>query len=269
MNMSEKTKQEQLRKFIFDSTGVTTSLLEEICAWESVRAHCLIEAARVSVFGDMLGFDKGLLRDSVTAALLHDGNKEQEVAEIEKAIRMGDSGRAASVAAAAKYMEKLKSKKVSSRTVNFIHLVGGMPETLIEIKKILNKKSLNSEDLAALVVHYVDDYTRNDEWVLSAERQDGKIINDVDRRAEKNRTSPRYEKIYREITEIIRAHPFFAGMTSLQAAIAVSHEIEEKIALMLEVRSGTRIAPCDIPEEVERKIKGVNIFMGDEKVANP
>ena len=257
MNPSEKAKREHLEKFIRTSAGVTTKTLEEEHQWQSVTGHCLIEAARMCVFADMLEFGEKLKKDAVLAALLHDGHKKEEIEAIHAALKNGESGLDASNSVTKKYLEELRSKKVPERTIYFIGMVGGMPEALIEIKKILDAERRNDEAVAALAGHYVDDYTRGDEWALPAERRGEHMINDVDRRVEKNQNNPNYDKIDAEAKEMLRANPFFSGKTSFEAMAVVSHKIEKTFAHLLGARDGTRIDPLDIPEIIDQKIKSV------------
>ena len=109
-----------------------------------------------------------------------------------------------------------------------------------------------------MVAHYVDDYTQNDEWVMSAGMvENSKIVNDVDRRAEKNKNNPNYEKIDKEVVDILKKYDFFFGMTSFEAMAMISHEIEKRFAVLISRKAGTQIDSLDIPEFIDTKIYSI------------
>ncbi len=219
--------------------------------WENVTGHCLIEAARACVFADLLGFSTQLKKDLALAALLHDGHKKLEIEAIQEEIKNGGSGRAASLAVTKKYLEELATKGVPKRTIELIGFAGGMPEVLFAAKEILDHASLAEDDVAALVMHYVDAYTKNDEWVESSSGN----LNDVDRRAKKNKDNPNYKKIGEEIDRILRGQPFFSGMDSFEAMALLSHKIEEKFSELIVQKNGMHIRPFDLPQEIDKILK--------------
>jgi len=216
-------------------------------SWKNVTGHCLIEAARACVFGDLLGFDHELKKDFALAALLHDGHKKQEIEAIQEEMRRGGSGRAASMSATDVYLKELSAKSVPQRVIQFIGFAGGMPEALFAAKDILDQGTATSEGLAALLIHYIDAYTRNDEWTeQAAENQ-----NDLDRRAEKNKKNQNYTKINDEITDILRSHPFFSGRNGFEAMVVIGREIEKKLSPLISMRLGVPIEPVKIPETID------------------
>lgn len=219
--------------------------------WGNVTGHCLIEAARVSVFADILGFSAELKKDAMSAALLHDGHKRQEIAAIQEEMSNGGSGRNASMAATKKYLEDLAEKGVSKRVIRFIGFAGGMPEALFAVKDILNSESPRDEDVAAIIINYIDAYTRNDEWAEPAVQG----TNDVDRRVEKNKNNPNYKKIGEEISRILQSVPFFSGMDSFEAMAAISHDVGKKLSELIIQKSGVQIASLNLPEEVDKILR--------------
>lgn len=254
----DTNERKRIEEFIGREIGVMPSLPERDGGkfagkdnWENVTGHCLIEAARACVFADLFGFNAQLKKDLVLAALLHDGHKKLEIEAIQKEIKNGGSGRSASLAVTKKYLEELVAKRVSKRTVGLIGFAGGMPEVLFAAKEILDHAPLTDDDLAALVVYYIDAYTRNDEWAEPSSEGE----NDVDRRAKKNRNNPNYKKIGEEIDQILGPHPFFSGMDSFAAMAMLSHKTEEKLSELIAERSGRQIRPLDIPRKIDKILK--------------
>ncbi len=256
MNNFDITKKKSLENFIASAVGLLPDFSKNKNEWQTTADHCLIEAARACVFADMLGFDAELKKNLASAALFHDGNKPLEIKAIQEAIKDGKPNRAASNVATRKYLEELREKGVSSRVIRFISLIGGAPEVLFEIKKILEKKIPSTEEIAALVAHYIDDYTIGGEWVEPMARVSGAtFINDVDRRMERNKNNPNYKKIDIEDSLVLRGSPIFYGMSSFEAMAAVSHEIEKKLSLFIKTKSGIQVDPFSIPEMIDGKIK--------------
>ena len=118
--------------------------------WENVVCHCLLEAVRAAVFADLLNFDANLKKDLVLAAVLHDGNKHKEVPAIRKEMESGGSGMPAANAAAREYWSELKTKGVPERTLACMGAVGGMPDVLIAMHGLLERKEISNDELALL-----------------------------------------------------------------------------------------------------------------------
>ena len=101
------------------------------------------------------------------------------------------------------------------------------------------------------VAHYIDDYTFNDVWARDAAGG----LNDVDRRSEKNRNNPNYQKINDDITEILRPTPSFSGMDGFSAMAAVSHAVEKKLSELIAQRSDRRIEFLDLPAAIDAEVR--------------
>ena len=258
MRTIPKSKNGKLEDFIESAIGPFPAPPHDKKEWQNLYDHCLMEAARACVFAEMLHFNKGLKKDLVLAALFHDGNKRLEIAAIREAMQSGASSRAASNAATREYLRALKRKGMSRRIIRFVGLVGGAPDVLYTVKKILGKISLSAEDLAALAMHYIDDYTVGGEWASPATRPlRGALVNDVDRRMEKNKNNPNYKKIEAEDLKELLALRVFPRMSSFassfEAMAVVSHEIEKR--LLSRVKAWEGINPLRIPEIVDKKIR--------------
>jgi uncharacterized protein YoaH (UPF0181 family) len=251
MDVIERTKKKELEGLIASTVGSFLDFAERKNKWKNVTDHCLIEAARAFIFADLLGFDAELKRDLVLASLLHDGHKDREIAAIQEALSNGMS----SNVAVRKYLEELRRKGVSSRVINFISFVGGAPEVLFEVKKILEKhQSLSDEEIASLIAHYIDDYTINGEWVKPMERMpSGDFMNDVDRRMERNNNNPNYKEIANEDSRVLESLRIFPGKGLFEIMAIMSHEIEVRIAQL--IKNHAKIDPISIPETIDEKIK--------------
>lgn len=142
--------------------------------------------------------------------------------------------------------ERVRNKGFNDRVVRLINAVGH--SSLKEAEEILNKGSLTEENVAFLLMHYIDDYTINDQWARPAEIKAGIKINDLDRRMDKNEAHPRYTRLNQE--GIKR----FNGETSFQAQRRVGHAVERKIAALLQERTGQQIEPLDLPVFVDQQI---------------
>lgn len=219
--------------------------------WGGVKGHCLIEAARVCILADLLGLGNETKKKLVLAALLHDGHKKEEIEAIQEEIKNGGSGRVASILATERYLIRLSKNGVPKEVISLIGFAGGMPEVVFAVEKIINKENITNSDLAKIVLHYVDAYTRNDEWVEPAEAG----INDIDRRAEKNRQNHNYQKITDEISAIFASRDFFPKLDSLAVMALVNHMIEEKISRLISERNGVDVGALFIPEEIDRRLK--------------
>ena len=121
------------------------------------------------------------------------------------------------------------------------------------MKGILELPSQGSDDLARLLLHYVDDYTRGSAWVDAATRKGGTFINDVDRRGDAN--ALKYSHLNQGHPAEYYHHPFFRGMGLFEAAVAVSHLIEMRITGILYERGEDIGHPFLLPEFVDARIK--------------
>ena len=122
---------------------------------------------------------------------------------------------------------------------------------LIEAQRILDQEGLSDEDLAWLVLHYVDDCSIGANWVERS--QEGRNI--VDYRMEQNKGKPDYVKISQEIGQQLSSHPKLGGMNIYDAAVFVDRQIENRLAARIKEKTGEDIDPHKIPELVDQKIK--------------
>ncbi len=211
--------------------------------WRNVSEHCIVEATRAEVFAEKLGLSEDVKKDLITAAALHDFYKKHE---IEKAAEEGLTFE--DMINAAKEADKiLKKNKFSDRVVR---LAGSMAVvSLHETKKILEKDSLSEEDIAFLILHYIDDYTKGSDWVIPAEETENQgKINDLDRRIGVIASNPNY----RLINEQGRQH--FGGEGSYEAQLRIGHLVEEKLAILMSQTGNLSIEPKDLPFFIDQEI---------------
>jgi nuclear transport factor 2 (NTF2) superfamily protein len=212
--------------------------------WGNVSEHCLVEAARVEVLADKFGLPEDVKRDLILAAAAHDFFKKGEKEIVSADELSWNSFEKASEESS----RKLREAGFNERIVRLVNSVGhaSLPETA----SILEKATLSEDDLAYLVQHYVDDYTVNSEWSKPVESTaGGESINDLDRRVDKNEANERYARMNEE------GKTRFSGETSFQAQRRIGHLVEEKLASLLEEKTGQKVDAKELPEVVDMEIR--------------
>jgi len=212
--------------------------------WGNVSEHCLVEVARINVLGRALGLPEDVQKDLTKAAALHDFFKKGEK---EIVVARGLSWEAMEEAEA-ESEKRLQEAGFSERVVRLAGAVGH--NSLQETQRILAQDTFSADDTAFLVMHYVDDYTVNSDWVQPTEVQpDGRGINNLDRRMDKNEANSRYAIL----NEAGRQH--FNGETSFQAQRRIGHMVEGRLADLLTQQTGQSVEPLRLPEFVDDGIK--------------
>lgn len=216
--------------------------------WSNVTRHCLLETARVSILAELLGLSPAITQDLQLAAAAHDffkrGEKKIAIARGLNGENYGLAGRGSTRA--------LQHAGFPERVVRLSNAVGHT--TIAETKVFLQKPTLADDDIAHLVMHYVDDYTVDDKPVTPAAEELGRVINDLDRRMDKNNANPRYQKMneegFREFGEL-----------SYEAQRETGHAVERRLAALLQERAEIVIDPLTLPEfidgELQKKIAAV------------
>lgn len=223
--------------------------------WANVTIHCLIEAARVKILASKLDLSDVLIEDVVNAAILHDFYKRFEIKAIQEDMQRGGSGRAGALRANKEADEHLRRAGFRERVIRLANAVGGQPEVLLEVRRILDQERFSPDDLAFLVMHYIDNYTIGSAWVEPAAGGDGDLWNDVDRRVKKNLGNSTYIKMDEESRTFYGDQPFFKGKTSLEALAELSHLIEERFAERIRRERGEVIEPLRLPEVIDKELK--------------
>jgi hypothetical protein len=210
--------------------------------WENVSEHCLVETARAEVFSQLLGLSDGLGKDLRLAAALHDFFKKDEV-EIVKSSPTWEKFDQAD----RQEREIIRGAGFSDRVEKLVSCVGS--SALLEIQELQKLPEFSEDDLACLVMEYLDDYTFNGEWANPVVAKDGQKLNEVDRRVDKNEANPMYQLLNEE------GKGYFGGETTFQAQRRIAHRSEEILAREINQRNSLEIDPKDLPQFIDEKIK--------------
>ena len=195
--------------------------------WKNVLDHEIMEAKRARICAQLLGLSESIRDDLVEAAARHDFYKREE-RKISQALH---HAMRADALAKNKAIEALRKARTSERIIRFIDAVGGSPDALEEMERLVAEPELSEEDLACLVMHYIDDYTIDSSPVTPATTNE----NDLDRRIARNRI--RYPEFGDEHDEQER----------------VGHRIEQRLSELLAKR-GISVEPLKLPEFIDQKI---------------
>ncbi|MBI3624043.1 hypothetical protein HY218_00235 [Candidatus Saccharibacteria bacterium] len=206
--------------------------------WGNVSEHCLVEAARAREFGQLLGFEEGLIEDLITAAALHDFYKKDEKAIVTKQGLSWEAFEEASHESS----EAIREAGFSDRIAWLVGAVGH--GSLLDTKEILEETEPTPDQEAFLVMHYIDDYTVGSDW---AEPASG--VSNFDIRMDKNEANERYRLLNEE------GRPFFNGRTTFEIQRQLGHEIEARLVDMINVRSGQHVSPADLPVFIDDQIR--------------
>lgn len=216
--------------------------------WGNVSEHCLVEVARSKIFADWLGFSEGTEKNLMVAAALHDFNKRQEIQQVKKAIAEGKSNWDAFEESGEESKRKMEEAGFSETVIWLASSVGHT--SFVETESILKKPELSEDELAYLVLHYTDEYTRGSEWAIPAETdEEGSKVNELDRRVDKNEANPNYD----QLNEEGKAH--FGGETTFQAQRRIGHEVENRLAAIINQKREELINPKDLPELIDQDIR--------------
>lgn len=211
--------------------------------WGNVSEHCLVEVARVDVFAEKLNLPEDLKNDLKIAAALHDFFKKGEKEIVTSEGLSWDSFEKASEEST----RQMREAGFSERVIRLANSVGH--ESLLETESILKKESLSLEDISYLILHYVDDYTIGSDWVKPVEEINGKQVNNLDFRVNKNEANPRYAKLNEE------GRKKFAGETTFEAQRRIGHLVEEKLASIITEKIGLTITPKELPQFIDKEIQ--------------
>ncbi len=220
-------------------------------SWRNVTEHCLVQTARSEVLGNLIGLPEDLVQDMRVAAMLHDFDKKQEITVTKEANRSGISPLLSVRAEHIRAELLLERHNFSDRVIRLAGASGVNVPQLVQAQRILDQNSLSDEDLAWLVIHYVDDCSIGADWVKRS--QEGRNI--IDFRMEQNKSKPDYVRISQEIRQQLLNHPKLGGMNIFDAAAFVDRQIEERLAQKIVGKTGENINPLKIPELVDQKIR--------------
>src|SRR5574341_90381 len=222
--------------------------------WRNVSEHCLVEQARAAVLAEWLRLPADTKRRLALAAAAHDFFKRREQETVSGRTWADLQG---AIDAAARWM---RDAGFEEKTIRLVNSVGHSSLAATEAR--LRQPRLSDEDVASLILHYVDDYTIDSAWAAPAEaRGGGGRANDLDRRVERNEANPRYAALDAEG----RIH--FEGETTFEAQRRIGHAVEERLAALLVKAGRSPFDPVDLPMLVDDEIRA--LIAADGAPASP
>lgn len=214
---------------------------EEKQPWKNVSEHCLVETARATTLAELIHLPQDIIESLKISAALHDFNKKTEVEMLKK------SGTWKTYQNANKSAEEKMKNNFSDRIIRYAGAVGHA--SFLETKKLLEKKEKEPEDIAYLIMHYVDDYTIGSNWVSPAEiTVNGRKINDLERRLGLGNAKPRYQ-------ELIESTKNEFGPAILDEYLKAGKEVEKILTDLIREKTGAKIEAEELPEFIDQKIK--------------
>lgn len=212
--------------------------------WGNVSEHCLVEVARADVLADELNLPEDIKEDLKTAAALHDFFKKGE----KEIVIAGGLDWNSFEKASYESTHQMQEAGFSERIIHLANSIGH--GSLLETESILKKENLSSEDVAYLVLHYIDDYTIGSDWVKPAGKSlSGKYENDLERRMNNNENNSRYSLLNEE------GKIQLGGEKTFEAQRRIGHLVEQKLFSFL-TQIGAKITDAkDLPQYIDQKIR--------------
>ena len=191
--------------------------------WWNVSEHCLVVAARCVAIAEKIGLSQETITHLEKAALVHDALKKVEKETVEgnptwEKFRL-----------AWKREDQILWEYDISQEVQAIRWGSGH-ESLRKTQEILDKSKkwpISDSEKAFLILHYVDDYTVNDTWVVPGDDQ-------LQKRVDFNRANPRYKQLDEEGRE------YFDGDTTFDVQLQVGRRVEDWLLWELENQGLTK-----------------------------
>lgn len=195
--------------------------------WLAHGRHSAVVAMRTAVVLDLLGVVGAVRKDAITAAMLHDMTKPDEIQN-----RSEGGVSWTSYETTAKRGKAIMEKRGFGERV--IKLSGSMGhESLLETQQILNKPELSPEDLAYLTIHAMDDLSAGDSW-----NKNGAF----EARMDKNKTNPQLAQLNAEGVQML-------GENTM--------EFQKKIGLRVlgQLANRLKVEVNELPVYIDQKIK--------------
>lgn len=207
--------------------------------WGNVSEHCLVEAARAEVLAEAVGLSTERAQQLTTAAALHDYFKRQEVALVTE---RGPSWE--TYAESSRQSNQILEQAGIAESIR--RLAGAVGHvSLVETERIIIQPELSEDDLAYLLMHYIDDYTIGSNEARTADGD----INDLDRRMDNLDANPRYQ----QLNQAGRDH--FKGETTFAAQRRIGNQVEQRLADIIQQRTGEITTPKQLPSWVDEQLK--------------
>ena len=204
--------------------------------WRRVSKHCIVEVARASVFAEKFGLLEETKNNLIEAAALHDFYKKKEIKSAGSTGLTWENMRRSSLEAD----KIMRAKGVKKDVIELVDSVG--LGALENIERILKKKRLSEKDIASLVLHYIDAYTKETDWAKVAEGD----INAMDLRINDGAINPKYRPVYEK--------EYSDGETVANAQSRIDHSVQEVLAGMLRKKTAEEVAPQDMPYLIDQDI---------------
>jgi len=221
--------------------------------------HCVAQALRADVLADMLGLRPALTHELVAGVLLTDSYKAEKRRYMNRVSPSWDSYAEAQRLAKASWVDSgMFSPNVITIASSVAH------ETLLDMEQICDGKfdhlCQDPFTIARLVAHYVDDISRNHDWVEEA----GEHGNMLDLRMQHNARNPAYAQLNEEGRLCLRQEAVDAGLpryftgyeTTYEAQARVGHRVERVLARLIGRRFDLYVEPIDLPVIVDNSIRG-------------
>lgn len=231
---------------------------------DNVTKHCLVEVARVETLASMVGLSPSMTQSLKKAAMLHDLFKKDEKNIVTNKDKypvptweaFDESKRHEDL-----LINKFKEEERYWLDDEIVYLMWSIWHTsLIDTKNILlksQKEELTDLEKAFLILHYVDDFTRDDKRAEKAQQDWESLINDFDLRMRQNNDHPRYQQLNEDGVKIFWQKTF-------DEQSEVGHQVENYIYTLINKRNNTVLvgqSSKDIPYFIDQIIKNnINKF---------
>lgn len=204
--------------------------------WGNVPEHCLVEAARAREFAELFGFSEDLSEDLLLAAGVHDFFKRSEKDFSEKQELRWEGFSEATVHS----NELMRQGGLSDRVVYLANAVGH--ETFLDTQKLLEQGELSDDELAYLIMHLIDDYTKGTDWVESG-------ADPIEHRVKANEENLGYHALNEAGRQV------FGGKTTFETQLELGRAVEQRLSQVIAERTHTTIEPAELPLAIDTKIR--------------
>lgn len=215
---------------------------ERVRDWGNVTEHCLVEAARVAVLADLVELPDDVKKDLLLAAGVHDFYKKAEIT----LLRENNTSWDAYAKAQEEARQILEASELPDRVIYLATAVGH--ETVPYALDLVAKPMLTADETAWLLMHYVDDYTIDSEWVVPATDDTGGILNDLDRRMNLVKVNALPGGKYHGINRAGFEH---FGEPTYDAQHRAGNQVQQRISELVSDHTGNTIEPKLLPETVD------------------
>ncbi|KKQ75915.1 MAG: hypothetical protein US96_C0002G0028 [Candidatus Woesebacteria bacterium GW2011_GWB1_38_5b] len=222
--------------------------------WRNVTDHQLVVLARCMKMGRLLGLDTEILTDLGTAAACHDFSKAMEKQYKAQDQHGGISWSEYREVVSKPSEEAMRRYGIAERAITISGSVGH--EAIQTMATILTKKDgeVTQEDLAKMIIFYIDNYTTGSDWVRPMEMLDDRPVNAMTARINKNISNPKLQNLNKLVGLSETERAFFGRKNMSQVQLEVGRSIEDRLARMLSQKLGVNVDPISLPEFIDNKL---------------